>query len=342
MNMEARLKLKLSEAQMEIQRLRDRLTTTPPTAHKELSLISLVPKWSGSESGFSLEEFFSSVEASAKIGHWAEADCLQVAVLKLAESARTIYFSCPELHGETVTWQSLKAIFRDRFKDVRTDQFHYMQLQTTRQRRNERPQELADRCRALAQKLVCKVDDPQVQRIHQENVERMLMAAFVSGLIGTPGRQCRFSNLQNIQQALSIALTADQAEKQDRFNENFYTKYDKTVRLLSRSPSRKKRGDEYFARTENSHTNKSSYRGSRNSGNFSRSAQTESALRCYECQGVGHFGREYPTRLRRESQNSPGKKNSSGRSRRSHSPGDKPAHEPKRGADRENHDQGND
>jgi len=98
---EARLKLELSEAQMEIQRLRDRLATAPP-AHKDLSLISLVPKWSGSESAISLEEFFSSIEGSAKIGHWAEADCLQAAVLNLAESARTFYYSCPELHGENV------------------------------------------------------------------------------------------------------------------------------------------------------------------------------------------------------------------------------------------------
>jgi len=69
----------------------------------------------------------------------------------------------------------------------------------------------------IAQKLVCKVDDPQAQRIHQENAGRMLLATFVSGLTGTPGKQCRFSNPQNIQQALSIALTVDQAEKQDRF-----------------------------------------------------------------------------------------------------------------------------
>jgi len=97
--------------------------------------------------------------------------------------------------------------------DVRTDQFHYMQLQTARQRRNERPQEFADRCRALAQKIVCRVDDPQVKHVHQENAESMLLAAFVSGLVGVPGRQCPFSNPQNIQQALSIALTVDQAEK---------------------------------------------------------------------------------------------------------------------------------
>jgi len=55
-----------------------------------------------------------------------------------------------------------------------------------------------------------------------------------------PGKQCRYSNPQNLQQALSIALTVEQAEKQDPFYDSFYTRYDKTVRLLARSPSRKK------------------------------------------------------------------------------------------------------
>jgi len=84
MNSESRLKLELSEAQNEIQRLRDQLATAPPTGYKDLSLISLVPKWSGSESAISLEEFFSSIEGSARIGHWAEADCLQSRSFKIS------------------------------------------------------------------------------------------------------------------------------------------------------------------------------------------------------------------------------------------------------------------
>jgi hypothetical protein len=206
------------------------------------------------------------------MGHWAEADCLQVAILKLVESARTFYYSCLELHRENVSWQNFKAIFRERFKDVRMDHFHNMQLQTAIQRRNEWPQEFADRCRTLAQNLVCNIEDLQVQRVHEENTERMLMAAFVSGLSGVPGRKCRFSNPQNIKKALSIALTVEQVEKQNRFNESFYTKYDKTVRSLSRSPGRKNRGEENSSRTENTHSIKPNYRASRSSGDFSTSA----------------------------------------------------------------------
>jgi len=72
MNAEARLKLELSEAQLEIQRLRERLSTTPPTVHKDLSLVSRVLKWSGSGSAIALEEILPSSEGSARIGHWWE------------------------------------------------------------------------------------------------------------------------------------------------------------------------------------------------------------------------------------------------------------------------------
>jgi hypothetical protein len=89
-----------------------------------------------------------------------------------------------------------------------------MRLQTARQGRNESPQQFADRCRALSQKIVCKVDDPLVQRVHYENADRMLLASFVAGLTGVPGRQVLFANPQTVDQALKIALSVQEAEKQ--------------------------------------------------------------------------------------------------------------------------------
>jgi len=38
-------------------------------------------------------------------------------------------------------------------------------------------------------------------------------------------------------QALQIALAVEQTEKQDRFNESLYTRFEKSVRLTSQSPS---------------------------------------------------------------------------------------------------------
>jgi len=111
MNTEARLKLELNEAQMEIQRLKDRLATAPPTVHKGFSLVSRVPKWSGTESAISRKEFSPNIKGSARIGHWLETDCLQVVVLGLVDNVRTFYNSCPELQGEDVLWKHFGTTF---------------------------------------------------------------------------------------------------------------------------------------------------------------------------------------------------------------------------------------
>jgi hypothetical protein len=92
MTSEALLKLELSAAQNEIQRLRDQSATVPPTVHK-IFFISLIPKWSVTESAVSLVEFFSIIEGSARNGHCLEAGCLQVAVLGLVDNVRTFYNS---------------------------------------------------------------------------------------------------------------------------------------------------------------------------------------------------------------------------------------------------------
>ena len=53
-------------------------------------LISLVPKWSGLESGVPLEEFFDSIESSAQIGRWDEIDRLRIATLRLTDAANVL------------------------------------------------------------------------------------------------------------------------------------------------------------------------------------------------------------------------------------------------------------
>jgi tRNA A37 N6-isopentenylltransferase MiaA len=90
---------------------------------------------------------------------------------------------------------------------------------------------------------MCKVDDPVPQRIHRENADRMLLASFVAGLTGVPGKQVRYANPRNIEQALSIAILVQEAENQESFNETFYTRFDDLVRLLSRSSTRSRRED---------------------------------------------------------------------------------------------------
>jgi len=55
---EAQLRAELEESKAEIQRLKEFLSGGNPTVRKDLSLVSLVPKWSGLDSGVPIEEFF--------------------------------------------------------------------------------------------------------------------------------------------------------------------------------------------------------------------------------------------------------------------------------------------
>jgi len=93
-------------------------------------------------------------------------------------------------------------------------------------------------------KIICKVEEPVAQRIHNENSERMLLASFATVLTGDSGTQCRYANPQNMDQALKIALSVQEAESQEKISESFYAKFDRSVRLMSTSPNRNYSDDE--------------------------------------------------------------------------------------------------
>jgi hypothetical protein len=57
----------------------------------------------------------------------------------------------------------------------------------------------------------------------------MLLASFVTGLGGEPGRHCGYAKPRNIEHVFLIALTVEEAENQEMFNETFYTKFDQSV-----------------------------------------------------------------------------------------------------------------
>ena len=96
--------------------------------YKDLSLVSLAPKWSGGESAPPFQEFFDAIEGSAAIGNWTQADMKQVSALKLTDAARAFYSATLELRNPNTTWQDFKSRFLQRFRDVRSAQYHFGQL----------------------------------------------------------------------------------------------------------------------------------------------------------------------------------------------------------------------
>jgi hypothetical protein len=127
----ARLLLEVQSLQAQVQ--------AGSAATKDLSLMSLVPKWAGKPKMAALSEFLETTENTAHIKRWMSEDMIRITTLKLSDTARAFYNATPELHHPNITRDAFKAALLAWFWDVCTDQFHFTQLQTARQRRDESP-----------------------------------------------------------------------------------------------------------------------------------------------------------------------------------------------------------
>jgi hypothetical protein len=155
-----------------------------------------------------------------------------------------------------------------------------------RQKKDELPQDFADRCRSLAQKTVPQVEDPAMQRIYYEQAERMLLASFTSGLLNTAGRQVRYVMPKTVDEALKIAITVNQAKIQEQRNEAFYADEARGSGMADRPT----RGTRYTSTVRNAtqHAGTSRTQGQNSTGLY-RSSGNGNDRKCYECGGAGHY-----------------------------------------------------
>jgi hypothetical protein len=301
--------------QAEIASLRLQVSSGRPTVAKDLSLISQVPRWAGTEKSVSVDEFFELVESVARIGNWSEADQKQAAILKLTDAARAFYSSNPDLHSHTISWGEFKNKFQQRFREVRCDQYLFGRLQRARQQKDEDPQSFLDRCRSLAMKTVPKVEDEQQQKFHYDQAERLLLSTFVGGLLGNPGQQVRFQMPPTVGAALRIAMTVYEAERQEKRDAAFLSPTTK----FSKCEARARNGQPWTASARPDRA--SAVRGRADTraavGGPSQlragqaNANRDGRLLCYRCQRPGHFARNC-------SSNQPNRGGASGNSRLFH------------------------
>ena len=289
--------------------------------YKDLSRVSLVPKWSGGDSAPPIQEFFDTIEGSAAIGNWTQADMKQVCALKLTDAARAFYSATPELRSPNTTWQDFKSRFLQRFRDVRSTQYHLGQLYMARQKKTETAQEFLDRCRLLARRTVPCTTDPLLQQAYNQQAEQMLLSAFTKGLGGTAGRQVRYSSPETAEQALRIAVTVSQAELQETRDSAFYANAEATD-ITPAGRVREPAGQQAAARQSGGserrqrRPNLASQR--RPQANEAASfGQPRKEITCFECRGYGHYARDCANRRQqqRASDATPNGENSASQSR---------------------------
>jgi hypothetical protein len=269
----------MADLQARFQELQARLDTTT----KDLSLLILVPKWSGTEKSGSLQEFLSAVENMAEMGNWSEKGKERIATMKLEDAARVFVEAAPEIRGREMSWTDFKKALQQRFRDPRTDHFHYFQLVSVRQKMGESVLSFADRVRTLGRKITSTSDDPAVLKACSDQADRMVLAAFTNGLGGNPGKHIRYNLPTSIEDAIHLAVTVEQAEACHPKSDAFYLE-EKANEIRDRKGDRR-------AQTRDSGWRSNS---PRKNGQASDSTErlavgVDRDATCYSCGGRGHY-----------------------------------------------------
>jgi hypothetical protein len=183
---------------------------------KDLTVSNLIKPWRGESSDVAVEDFLNQVDKAAELGGWTQADQVKIISLKLEGAAAAFLRSSPSLQVPTVSYADFRQGLIDRFRSRQPDQFHYAQLQTASQQKGETVEAFADRCKHLSLKTVRKVGDPVVQAVINEEAERRLIAAFVSGLYGNVGVQVRYKMPTTFREALNHAITVSTIDRESK------------------------------------------------------------------------------------------------------------------------------
>ena len=126
------------------------------------------------------------------------------------------YSAQPQLRADDCTYEEFRTAYVNRFKDKHTDRYHYSGMLNASQEKNDSPDVFLDRLGKLYQRTIRSSGNLVEQAVINQEAERRLLAAFINGLIGAPGKQVRLQMAETIEKALNMAIIATNTEKEEK------------------------------------------------------------------------------------------------------------------------------
>jgi hypothetical protein len=135
------------------------------------------------------------------MGRLTATDKVHLAKLKLKCPVKLFYTAQSDLRADDVAYMTFRTAFVNRFKDKHTDQYNYTTLQIASQEKNESTEVFLDRLRKLCQRMIRRTENAVEQAVINQEADRRLLAAFINGLIGKPGKHIRLQMPENTDKA---------------------------------------------------------------------------------------------------------------------------------------------
>jgi hypothetical protein len=92
--------------------LRTKVELTRRKEHLLMLTISLVPKWSDSESAIPTVKALEMIKGTVMIGRWHPSVDLKLGMSKVADAVSSLFKSCPKFDREKMPWKKLEATLK--------------------------------------------------------------------------------------------------------------------------------------------------------------------------------------------------------------------------------------
>jgi hypothetical protein len=200
-------------------RLRERLSemddAAPPSSVKRnFALISTIEAFSGRQ-GESVEAFFDRLEQVANLSAWSEDDTLKAAKIRLVGDAAEFYRTKEECR-DADNYEAFKDCLLGRYRSKRTARFYRELLSSITMGSQEDIEAYADRVRVANSRTYEATGDAGRREAIRYEADQRGLDAFLRGLPGELGRQCRLAMPDTLDAAVQTAVRIREVERTPR------------------------------------------------------------------------------------------------------------------------------
>lgn len=181
------------------------------SARPSFSLLSNIGSFTG-RAGEDITAFLDKLERAAELSKWSDAERLNILALRLDGDAAEYFRSREECRGAR-TYADLKKLLLERYTCKKSARFFREQLSLLRMDSREDVEAFADRVRKVNDRTYDASGSAEYVAAVRFEADQRALDAFLNGLPGELGRQCRLAAPASFEEAIRAAIRVREVER---------------------------------------------------------------------------------------------------------------------------------